>query len=422
MGGAYDAVRAQLDALMGHDRDGGVELVGQRHSRRLPLHERARHTPPALQPEMTCAYADERVCSGFLFGVCLNDVFANTKLQRGACAHLHSEFVRDQFMRDYKHFNSTGTDARRKSSDRDVAAPSKLLQHERVCERACQELVNDVERRIAKRLERLRVEYGISDEPQTMLVSDPGVPLSLNSAAADEKLVISEDELERNDHGLSLDPAFAPVAKVDANEWKKMHDVGCITVLDTGVESSAGGCANDASKESQVQEPPEKERCVGWPDNDDGCVNTQREELEDGEVEEAATLALQRQSSPEQQRTAETREEKDNVPANQMRVCDVCSGFLSCSARTAAQIDSHFSGRLHHAFLLIRKKLVEIAATRSSRQSVIHRDAFQSQSGPPTHTGKRSRPEHDGYRAEGRKRNRGYGSRSRNVEKGHGLS
>ena len=62
---SYDATRLLLDSLMGVNRNGDKA------------------------DQIITDFKDSKVCKDFLTGLCLHDLFTNTKADKGACAKSH---------------------------------------------------------------------------------------------------------------------------------------------------------------------------------------------------------------------------------------------------------------------------------------------------------------------------------------------
>eukprot|EP01099_Mayorella_cantabrigiensis_P002168 TRINITY_DN194_c0_g1_i4.p1 TRINITY_DN194_c0_g1~~TRINITY_DN194_c0_g1_i4.p1 ORF type:complete len:216 (-),score=49.21 TRINITY_DN194_c0_g1_i4:767-1327(-) len=71
-----DLIRAQLDELMGKDRN----LLPSQKSRNAQLH-----------------FWDKNVCKYFICGFCPHDLFTNTRSDLGVCPYIHDELCRDEW-------------------------------------------------------------------------------------------------------------------------------------------------------------------------------------------------------------------------------------------------------------------------------------------------------------------------------------
>jgi len=125
---AYDAVRAQLDELMGPERDGGAK-------------------PPS-------DLEDKRLCGLYLEGFCPSRLFANTKMDVGPCNKYHSDELRDLYQGNY------------------IGNVFRYPHYQREMLGVCRDMISDVDRRIQRAVRRLVVQYGIQDEHK-LLVPDP---------------------------------------------------------------------------------------------------------------------------------------------------------------------------------------------------------------------------------------------------------
>jgi len=71
-----DLLRAQLDELMGKDRN----LLPSQKSRNSQLH-----------------FSDKNVCKYFICGFCPHDLFTNTRSDLGSCPYVHDELCREEW-------------------------------------------------------------------------------------------------------------------------------------------------------------------------------------------------------------------------------------------------------------------------------------------------------------------------------------
>jgi len=79
-----DAIKAQLDELMGIERN-------------VPLKERKKTKEN---------YEDPDVCKYALVSVCPHDLFPNTKNDLGKCPKRHEEFYKRLFLQDENRYNN----------------------------------------------------------------------------------------------------------------------------------------------------------------------------------------------------------------------------------------------------------------------------------------------------------------------------
>lgn len=119
---AYDAVRAQLDKLLGPDRNG-------------PLTDSASHGAPH--------YTDASVCKHYLLGFCPNDLYIKHRSEPGSCREVHSDAAKAEFEKDL----SAGRAAREKAT------------WVRALLRECRSIVADEDRKIRGHARRLQDTY-----------------------------------------------------------------------------------------------------------------------------------------------------------------------------------------------------------------------------------------------------------------------
>ncbi|AQK72453.1 LUC7 related protein [Zea mays] len=107
-----DAIRKQLDQLMGANRNGDVREVSRK-------------------------YYDRDVCRLYLAGLCPHDLFQLTKMDMGPCPKLHSL----QLRKEYEEAKAKGTD-----------------NYDRELEETIERLIVECERKIQRALKRLEEE------------------------------------------------------------------------------------------------------------------------------------------------------------------------------------------------------------------------------------------------------------------------
>jgi len=115
-----DAFRAQLDELMGKDRN-------------LLPHEKQ---------NKGASFTDADVCKHFLCGFCPNELFTNTKSDLGPCFKIHDENFRDMYQQDKK--------------KEDYPFEADFFRH-------LERLIGELDRRIKKGHERLDIQESIPD-------------------------------------------------------------------------------------------------------------------------------------------------------------------------------------------------------------------------------------------------------------------
>eukprot|EP00123_Amoebidium_parasiticum_P016451 comp23436_c12_seq2/m.39056 comp23436_c12_seq2/g.39056 ORF comp23436_c12_seq2/g.39056 comp23436_c12_seq2/m.39056 type:complete len:231 (-) comp23436_c12_seq2:110-802(-) len=133
-----DALRAQLDELMGKNRNGDVNL-----------------------PDVK--FTDPEVCRNYLMGLCAHDLYTNTKKDLGPCNYIHDEQLKAKYEEAVK---------KGREFDWDVA-------FERYLEKLVADLDSDI-RRANERLKRTQGDENIASGPE----ADRLVELSQKIAAA----------------------------------------------------------------------------------------------------------------------------------------------------------------------------------------------------------------------------------------------
>ncbi|CAN8073414.1 unnamed protein product [Agarophyton chilense] len=159
---AYDSVRAQLDKLLGVDRNG-------------PLTESAINEPPN--------YRDAKFCKHYLLGFCPNDLYIKQRSEPGSCRLEHSETAKSSFEKD----EAEG----RVREDEKLRWMRALLSE-------CRTIVAEEDRKIRGQARRLQESYGCGGELSGLMIRNFDTLKKLGMVSQNAKIrVLSEiDENE----------------------------------------------------------------------------------------------------------------------------------------------------------------------------------------------------------------------------------
>lgn len=175
---AYDSVRAQLDKLLGPDRNG-------------PLTNTANHDPPN--------YRDSKYCKHFLLGFCPNDLHIKQRSEPGSCRYEHSEAAKQAFDKD----------------DQEGRVREEKLRWMRLLLNECQNIISEEDRKIRGQARRLQESYGCGGDLTGLMIRNFDTLKKLGMVSQNAKIrILSEmddDEIMSNDDTTlphaSLDPS-----------------------------------------------------------------------------------------------------------------------------------------------------------------------------------------------------------------------
>jgi hypothetical protein len=309
-----DAMRKQLDVLMGANRNGDVEEVNRN-------------------------YYDRDVCRLFLAGLCPHDLFQLTKMDLGPCSKIHSL----QLRKDYEEAKSKGSE----NFDREL-------------EDMIERLIVECDRKIQRALKRLADE----DAKAAIAISVSEVTLT------DEILQLSKQIKEKMKEVDTFDFEGRTDDKIKAQEVveelrAKRADMQATLLLDAFNKDRASlptpapppqvaavppPPPPDARTQEMINEKLKKAEELG----EQGMVDEAQKALEEAEALKKLAPRPEPPSDPTKYTAADVR-----ITDQKLRLCDICGAFLSVYDNDRRLAD-HFGGKLHLGYMLIREKLKEL--------------------------------------------------------------
>ncbi|KAI0564110.1 luc7-like protein [Gracilaria domingensis] len=160
---AYDSVRAQLDKLLGVDRNG-------------PLTDSANNEPPN--------YRDAKFCKHFLLGFCPNDLYIKQRSEPGSCRLEHSEAAKSTFEKD---------EAEGRVREEEKFRWMRALLNE------CRAIVGEEDRKIRGQARRLQESYGCGGELSGLMIRNFDTLKKLGMVSQNAKVRILS-EMDDNEH------------------------------------------------------------------------------------------------------------------------------------------------------------------------------------------------------------------------------
>ncbi|WOL17911.1 RNA-binding protein Luc7-like 2 [Canna indica] len=316
-----DAIRKQLDALMGANRNGDVAEVKR-------------------------TYYDRDVCRLLLAGLCPHDLFQLTKMDMGPCPKVHSL----QLRKDYEGAKVKGEH----NFNRELEDMIDRLIVE--CERKIQRALKRLEEEDAK----AAIAISVSETPEVM-----------------ELLIQIKEKLKEVDaHDLEgkTDSKIQALEEVEELRTKRA-DKQAMLLLDAFNKDRASlpqlsqnparltpvtAPAPDPRTQEMINEKLKKAEELG----EMGMIDEAQKALEEAE----ALKKLNARQEPVIESGKYTAVDV-RITDQKLRLCDICGAFLSVYDGDRRLAD-HFGGKLHLGYMLIREKLAELLEERNKRRKL----------------------------------------------------
>ncbi|CAL9158328.1 uncharacterized protein LOC135588698 isoform X2 [Musa acuminata AAA Group] len=320
-----DAIRKQLDVLMGANRNGDVREVSHK-------------------------YYDRDVCRLFLAGLCPHDLFQLTKMDMGPCPKIHSL----QLRKEYEEAKVKGDH-----------------NFHRELEDMIERLIVECERKIQRALKRLEDE----DATAAVAISVSKVTQTPEVMELSKQIKEKLKEADVFDFEGKTDSKMQVLELVEDLKGQRA-DKQSVLLLDAFNKDRAS-----LPLPNQNPSQPASLPVVNPPDrHTQEMINEKLKKAEDlGErglideaqkaLEEAETLKkLGARQEPilesSKYSVADVR-----ITDQKLRVCDICGAFLSVYDNDRRLAD-HFGGKLHLGYMLIREKLAELQEERNKKRKV----------------------------------------------------
>ncbi|XBH63107.1 hypothetical protein VPH35_117158 [Triticum aestivum] len=316
-----DAIRKQLDQLMGANRNGDVREVSRK-------------------------YYDRDVCRLFLAGLCPHDLFQLTKMDMGPCPKLHSL----QLRKEYEEAKAKGMD-----------------NYDHELEETVERLIVECERKIQRALKRLEEE----DAKAAIAISITEVTQSKEVLEFSKQIKEKMKEIDTFDFDGNTEGKIRATEEVDklkeqrAEEQAKLlleafnkDRVLLVNSLQTATQSTAPA-APDARTQEMINEKLKKAEELG----ESGMIDEAQKLLD--EAEALKKLGARPQPVPDSAKMST----HVQITDQKLRLCDICGAFLSVYDSDRRLAD-HFGGKLHMGYMLIREKLSELQEEKNKRRKV----------------------------------------------------
>lgn len=358
-----DAIRKQLDVLMGANRNGDVREVNRK-------------------------YYDRDVCRLYLVGLCPHELFQLTKMDMGPCPKVHSL----QLRKEYEEAKAKGMD-----------------NYDRELEDVIDKLIGECDRKIGRALKRLEDE----DAKAAIAISVSEV------TQTDEVLELSKQIKEKLKEADQYDLEGKTDLKIRALEVveelrTQRADKQSMLLLDAFNKDRASlptplpnppplaplpVVAPDARTQEMINEKLKKAEDLG----EQGMVDEAQKALEEAEALKKLPARQEAVLDSSKYTAADVR-----ITDQKLRVCDICGAFLSVYDSDRRLAD-HFGGKLHLGYMQIREKLAELQEERNKSRKTDRHDDRRSKERSRDRDRESSR---DRERGDSRERARDYDRRS----------
>nr|VDC85582.1 unnamed protein product [Brassica rapa] len=327
-----DAMRKQLDVLMGANRNGDVTEVNRK-------------------------YYDRDVCRLYLSGLCPHELFQLTKMDMGPCPKVHSL----QLRKEYREAKAKGVD-----------------NYDRELEDAIDRLIVECDRKIGRALKRLQEE----DAKAAIAISVTEVTQSPEIIELSKQIKEKMNEADLHDLEGKTDQKIRALELVEEMRTKRA-DLQAVLLLEAfnkdraslpqPMQPAAALPPPDPRTQEMINEKLKKAEEFG----EQGMVDEAQKALEEAEALKKLTPRQEPVVDSTKFTAADVRIVKCNVliPAlyrisslsvtlfyqtdQKLRLCDICGAFLSIYDNDRRLAD-HFGGKLHLGYMLIRDKLAEL--------------------------------------------------------------
>ncbi|KAA8533401.1 hypothetical protein F0562_031165 [Nyssa sinensis] len=394
-----DAIRKQLDVLMGANRNGDVREVNRK-------------------------YYDRDVCHYFLVGLCPHELFQLTKMDMGPCPKVHSL----QLRKEYEEAKAKGVH----SYDRDL-------------EDSIDKLIVECDRKISRALKRLEDEdakaaiaISVSEVTQTPEVLELSKQIKEKLKEADQYACFAIGTFEKgaacrkNMLHLRWKSLIVLLYDLEGKTDMKIRALEVVEELRTKRADKQSMLLLDAFNKDRASlpqplpnPPPLAPLPVIAPDpRTQEMINEKLKKAEDlgeqGMVDEAQKALEEAEAlkklAPRQEPVLDSSKYTAadvRITDQKLRVCDICGAFLSVYDSDRRLAD-HFGGKLHLGYMQIREKLAELQEERNKKRKSAYEDDRRSKERSRDRDREASK---DQDRGDSRERGRDHDHRSRDRDR-----
>ncbi|GMH11410.1 hypothetical protein Nepgr_013251 [Nepenthes gracilis] len=318
-----DAIRKQLDVLMGANRNGDVKEVNRK-------------------------YYDRDICRLFLSGLCPHELFQLTKMDMGPCPKVHSLQLRKEY--------------------EEAKAKGGVDNYDRDLEDVIDKLIVECDRKISRALKRLSDE----DAKAAIAISVSEVTQVPEVIELSKQIKQKLKEADQFDLEGNTDLKIRVLEEVEELRTKRA-DKQSMLLLDAFNMDRASlpqplpnppplaplpVLAPDARTQEMINEKLKKAEDLG----EQGLIDEAQKALEEAEALKKLAPRQEPVLDSAKYTAADVR-----ITDQKLRVCDICGAFLSVYDNDRRLAD-HFGGKLHLGYMQIREKLAELQEERNMRR------------------------------------------------------
>ncbi|KAJ6858700.1 RNA-binding protein Luc7-like 2 isoform X2 [Populus alba x Populus x berolinensis] len=361
-----DAMRKQLDVLMGANRNGDVREVNRK-------------------------YYDRDVCRLYLVGLCPHELFQLTKMDMGPCPKVHSL----QLRKEYEESRAKGVD-----------------NYELELENVIDKLIVECDKKIGRALKRLE------DEDAKAAIAISVTEVTQNAEVSELSKLIKEKlkEVDKYDLEGKTDFKIQVLEEVEKFRTERAEKQSAL-LLEAFNKDRASLPAPmlappppppmplptpDPRTQEMINEKLKKAEDLG----EQGMVDEAQKALEEAE----ALKKLPARQEPTADSTKYTAADV-RITDQKLRVCDICGAFLSVYDSDRRLAD-HFGGKLHLGYMQIREKLTELQENKHRKG-----DRHDDQRSRERSRDRDREPSRDRDRGDSRDRGREYDRKSRDRDR-----
>ncbi|XP_010549769.1 PREDICTED: putative RNA-binding protein Luc7-like 1 isoform X1 [Tarenaya hassleriana] len=360
-----DAMRKQLDVLMGANRNGDVKEVNRK-------------------------YYDRDVCRLYLSGLCPHELFQLTKMDMGPCPKVHSL----QLRKEYEEAKAKGVD-----------------NYDRELEDAIDRLIVECDRKIGRALKRLQEE----DAKAAIAISVTEVTQTPEILELSKQIKEKMKEAEQHDLEGKTDLKIRALEIVEEMRTKRA-DKQAVLLLDAFNKDRASLPQPVATQPPASALPPPDPRTQEMINEklkkaedlgEQGLVDEAQKALEEAEALKKLTARQEPVVDSGKYTAADVR-----ITDQKLRLCDICGAFLSVYDSDRRLAD-HFGGKLHLGYMQIRDKLAELQEGRNKVRKEQNEDRRSKERSRDRESSR------DRDRGDSRDRGRDHDRRSRDRDRHH---
>ncbi|KAJ4846477.1 hypothetical protein Tsubulata_021638 [Turnera subulata] len=363
-----DAMRKQLDVLMGANRNGDVREVNRK-------------------------YYDRDVCRMFLVGLCPHELFQLTKMDMGPCPKVHSL----QLRKDYEEARAKGLD-----------------NYDRELEDTIDRLIIECDKKIGRALKRLEED----DAKAAIAISVSEVTQTPETIELSKQIKEKLKEADKHDLEGKTDLKIQTLEEVEKlrTERAEKQSALLLEAFNKDRASLPQPLPNppplptvpapmpDARTQEMINEKLKKAEDLG----EQGMVDEAQKVMEEAEALKKLPARHEPPLDSSKYTAADVR-----ITDQKLRVCDICGAFLSVYDSDRRLAD-HFGGKLHLGYMQIREKIADLKEERKKLHKPDRHDDRRSKERSRDRDRESSR---DRDRGDSRDRVRDYDRRSRDRDR-----